>query len=694
MKQTIRILAPATALFTMGVVHAQQQPAGQLEEIVVTASKREENLQQVPVAITALNAEALERAGVNKLSDFIALTPNVSLRESYRAGEVFITVRGITTSQNGWSPVTYTVDGVQATSIDAINQGVLTDIERIEVLKGPQGVLYGAGAIAGAINVITKRPTNEFQYAAKTSYGNGEDFRVSAAVSGPLVEDKVLFRIGGYHRDFGGLIEDTDGHSLDSDRLSKVNARLLFELGPVSIDVSGSYTDAHSGAVPYQQISSPAFKDVFNDATRPTRGIRGYEDRTYKDVSARLDWDMGFATLTSVSGYSEIEQQLYGSATFVKPPTISIFGPAGGPADPFADAFQNTRNSFESYTQDLRLASSADVPLRWLVGASYVDRKAVDFLGLGGLLTSTLERSYLIARPDVRNDEAWGVYGEVNYDLTDQLTLTAGVRYDEDERDSTQYSDLALQTPVPTADGTVRQRSVDTKWQPKLVVSYRWTDDVMSYVSYTEGFRFGFYNTGNATAPESVKNYEIGLKSTLLEGRLRLNAAAFHEEYSDQQISVAIDTPPFRVTRNTPEQTFDGIELDASAALGAGFDASVGVGYIEADGELPPGVSRYSVNLAINQTTQIAPDWQWTSRVDYRRLGSYDNVLEGAVYSIASGNEVNLSTSLTHGPWSAGLFVRNAFDHRQATDLSIIGSTITRLVNMPRSYYLELSYRY
>mgnify|MGYP000615411158 CR=1 FL=1 len=238
MKQAIRALAPATALCVMGVVHAQQDSAGSLEEIVVTASKREENLQQVPVAITALSAEMLERAGVNKLSDFIALTPNVSLRESYRAGEVFITVRGITTTQNGWSPVTYTVDGVQATSIDAINQGVLTDIERIEVLKGPQGVLYGAGAIAGAINIITKKPTNDMEYAVKTSYGNGEDFRAPAAISGPIVEDKVLFRIGGYHRDFGGLIEDTDGRALDFDRISKVNARLLLELGPVSIDLA------------------------------------------------------------------------------------------------------------------------------------------------------------------------------------------------------------------------------------------------------------------------------------------------------------------------------------------------------------------------------------------------------------------------------------------------------------------------
>lgn len=584
----IRALAPATLLCAAGLAHAQEKSAGQLEEIIVTASKREENLQQVPVAITALNAEAIERAGVNKLSDFIALTPNVMLRDSsYRTGEVYITVRGVTTTQNGWSPVTYTVDGVQATSVDAINQGVLTDVERIEILKGPQGVLYGAGAIAGAINVITKKPTNEMEYAVKTSYGNGEDFRASAAVSGPIVEDKVLFRIGGYHRDFGGLIEDTDGEPLDFDRISKVSGRLLFELGPLSIDLGGSYADAHSGAVTTQRLSDVALKDVFNDATRPRRGIRGFEDRTYKDVSARLDWEMGFATLTSVSGYSKIDQHLYGTASFDKPPTTSAFGPLGGPDNPFADGFQNNGNNFESFTQDIRLASGVDAPFRWLLGASYVEREAVDRTNVGVLLVPTLDRLDMFVRPDVRNDEAWGAYGEVNYDVTDKLTLTAGARYDENRYDSTQYSELTLQTPVPTADGTVTLRSTDSKWQPKLVMTYQWTDDVMGYASYTEGFRFGFYNFGNETEPESVKNYEVGLKTTLMGGTLRLNTAVFHEKYSDQQRNIVIAVPPFKLTDNIPEQSFDGLEVEISALLGAGFGVSAGLGYLEADGEMP-----------------------------------------------------------------------------------------------------------
>lgn len=690
------VLAPTMMLCSVGLAQAQQPAGGILEEIVVTANKREENLQRVPVAVTALSAETIERAGIKKVSDFIALTPNVMLRDSFRAGEVFITVRGITTAQNGWSPVTYTVDGVQATSLDAINQGVLTDIERIEVLKGPQGVLYGAGAIAGAINVITKKPTEQTEYSAKVSYGNGEDFRASAAVSGPIVEDKVLFRLGGYYRDFGGLVEDTDGHALDFDEIGKLSGRLLFNLDTVSLDLTASYADARSGAATQQKLPDQALRDVFNEQTRPSRGLRSAEDRSYKDASARLDWDMGFATLTSVSGYSKIEQVLHGTFSWGKPPTSSLFGPVGGPNDPFADAFQHTLNNYESFSQDVRLASRTDAPLRWLIGAAYVDREAVDFLGGGGVLASG-QQLYLLMRPDLRNDEAWGVYGEVNYDVTDQLTLTAGTRYDRNDYDSTQYTDLTLQTPVPTFDGLLTQRSRDSKWQPKLVATYQWTDDILSYVSYTEGFRFGFYSAGGPTAPESVKNYEVGLKTTLLEGRLRFNTAVFHEEYSEQQSTNFVPTPPFRVTGNIPASTLDGFEVETSAVLPAGFDASLGVGYIEADtvtGKTPFGLSKYSVNLAINQTTQIGVDWELISRADYRRLGSYRTGNDADPFTIIPSDEVNLSTSLRHGAWTASLFVKNLLDHRQATSFVALGAEYFRFVNTPRAYYLELSWRY
>ena len=157
------------------VVHAQTQ----IEEIVVTARHRQESLQDVPIAVTAFDAAKIEAAGITDINGFVNLTPNFIAREAFRSGVTFLTIRGITTGQQGFAPITYVVDGVKASSLDAVNQGVLFDLERIEVLKGPQSALYGAGAIAGAVNVITKGPTDEFEGKVKLGYAEGERFHLS-----------------------------------------------------------------------------------------------------------------------------------------------------------------------------------------------------------------------------------------------------------------------------------------------------------------------------------------------------------------------------------------------------------------------------------------------------------------------------------------------------------------------------------
>ena len=259
-----------------------------LEEIVVTSRKREENLQAVPDSVTAFDAVTIENAGIDDVQDFIDLTPNISIRETFRAGVTFITMRGITTGQQGWAPVTYVVDGVQAGSLDAINQGALMDIERIEVLKGPQGALYGAGAIAGAINVVTKKPTNEMEGRIKGSYARANDIKLSGAISGPLVEDKILFRIGAYYRNTDGLIKSTDGVGLDFEEQATIRGRLLFNFEDVTIDLQASYSDITAGAADQELVSSADLLEVFDTpaAPGPARGIVGKENRTFTEISA------------------------------------------------------------------------------------------------------------------------------------------------------------------------------------------------------------------------------------------------------------------------------------------------------------------------------------------------------------------------------------------------------------------------
>lgn len=707
LNKTVQRLIASTALsltlITPNITVAQEDTSALvLDEIVVTSRKREENLQAVPDSVTAFSATTIENAGIDTVEDFINLTPNINIRETFRSGVTFMTIRGITTGQQGWAPVTYMVDGVQAGSLDAINQGALTDVERIEVLKGPQGALYGAGAIAGAINVVTKKPTNEMEYSAKASYGNGNDVKLSSAVSGPIVEDKVLFRIGGYYRNSDGLIESTDGVGLDFEEQASIKGRLIFDFENLTIDLRGSYSDVNAGAADQELVSSADLIDEFDTpaAPGPARGIVGEENRDMTEFSAKIDWETDLGTLTSVTGYSDINQNLFGSTSFAKPPALSILGfSVGANGDAFADSYQYLEDNIESFTHDIRFTSDSDQRLRWMVGASYLDRQIVNVLEIGGVFAgggdiqdNLLSFAYL---PDVRNDEAWGVYGQVNYDITERLELTAALRFDKDTYDTTRYSDSTLKTPVPAADGvTITQKASDDKWQPKVQLAYSWTDDVMTYVTYAEGFRFGFFNTGNLTAPEKTQNYELGFKVTLAEGRVRLNGAVFHIDYSDQQITTVTNTAPFRQTTNIPESNINGGELEFVALVAEGLELSGGLGITDAKikgGGRSPGTPDYSVNLSANYTRPITDKWDVNARIDYRHQGSY-LILDGTGTSNKVGEKdyVNIRLKFRTDNWAIGAFADNLFDERQAEDFGFVGTGYVRSNSQPRSYGVEL----
>jgi len=690
------------AMPMQGAIAAEDDNILVLEEIVVTSRKRAENLQAVPDAITAFDSVAIENAGIDDVQDFIDLTPNISMRETFRAGVTFITIRGITTGQQGWAPATYVVDGVQASSLDAINQGALVDIERIEVLKGPQGALYGAGAIAGAINIVTKKPTNEQEISLKASYGNGNDIKLSGAVSGPLVEDKVLFRLGGYYRNTDGLIKSTDDVDLDFEEQISVRGRLIFDLEDITLDLRASYSDITAGAAAQELVTSAGLLDVFDTPATPgpARGIVGEENRRFVELSAKIDWETEYGTFTSVSGYSDINQDLFGSATWAKPPTNSIFGfPVGNPGDDFADSFQDLSDNFESFTQDIRFASNSDQRLRWMVGMSYLDRKVLNLLSVGGLLQGTerVEANLVrfLNRPDVRNDKAWGFYGQANYDITDKLELTMALRYDKNNYDSTQYTDLTLETVVPTPDGIATLEASNDKWQPKIQLAYQWNDDVMTYATYAEGFRYGFFNTGNLTAPESTKNFEVGFKSMLAEGRVRLNGALFHIDYSDQQFTSIIGEAPFRLTTNVPESNINGGELELVALIAEGLELSGGLGITDAKllgGLRSPSTPDYSVNLAVSYATQVTDEWDVFTRVDYRRQGSFIIIDGGGTrFEVSEKDYVNAAVKFRNDKWSIGIYANNLFDERQANDFGFLGIGYVRSNSLPRSYGIEAS---
>lgn len=672
--------------------------ATQLDAVIVTSRKRSEPLQSVPDAVTVFTANTIEQAGIEKISDFLQLTPNATIRDDYRAGVSYITLRGISTGDMGWAPVTYLIDGVPAGSNDLINLGALVGIERIEVLKGPQSALYGSGAIAGAINIITRAPDDQFRAQGRLSYGNGDDRKAVLSLSGP-VSEQISYRIDAYHRDSDGLIKSDDGQPVDFDRTTDIRGKLHFDLEPVKIDVSLHGVRSNAGAATQQFLASAEAIDRYDD-TRVERGYVGHQTRRALEASVKLDWDLGFANLTSITAHSRLDQDMIGTASWQKPPATGLCGAVGAAGEPF-DCLQDISDDFRVTSQDLRLTSHSDQRLRWLVGGSYLRRRALDTMLIGGATAVSGEDasfSSLVAdRIDLRRDRIYGLYGQLNYDVTAALEATFALRYDRNDYSTTRYTDYSLEQIWPTDDGQLRQDARATAWQPKYQLSYHWTPQLMTYASVARGFRSGYFNSGTLTAPEKTWNYELGAKSTLLDGRAQLDAALFHIDYSDQQYTSIIATPPYRATTNIPSTNIDGLELEGALRLGRYWQAGSGLGLLRArndGGYDAPYTPRYTFNASLGYQRPLpGAGWLLDGRLDYRVQGSQYLGL-GEQYRIGSKDYLNLRLGIGKAGWQMALYAKNLTDTRQAYKVDNVGFGYIRVLNAPRSYGVEFSFDY
>lgn len=718
-------LLGAISLFPAGPLQAQE--GSLIQEITVTARKREESLQEVPDPITVFTSEAIANAGIQTVGDFMAMAPNLTLRDNspFRSGDIKISMRGIGNGQQGWAPVTYVVDGVPADSLDVISGGMLVDIERIEVLRGPQSALYGAGAIAGAINVITQRPTNEPEYGVRLAYGKGNDKRISAKASGAIVEDKLLYRVNAVYRDSDGLIDSaSNGINLDFEEQSQVQGRFIATpREDLELDFRVKYIDETNGSTYQDKLSDPALIETRNATTAARRRFPGTDERELLNMSLRIQWDLSWATLSSVTGYSDIDQRVYASVCWDDPDSPAVdkdpmapgtqvgclLGGAAGEPDAYGsaaapgqviDQIFDSLDNFETLTQDFRIVSPTEQRLRWLAGAQLLEREAFD--GFDVILL-TAPNVPVIGFPqwDKREDSWWGVYTQLSYDVLDDLEITFAGRYDDNEYKNTGYTNRNRGAVAPVFDenGALidTQRQSASKFQPKVQLSYDWNDNLMTYASWSKGFRAGFFNTGGFTLPEETTNYEIGFKTTLPDAGLIFNVTGFHIDYSNQQFSTLLSVPPFRASVTIPETDIDGVEVESMWRATRSLTLSASAGWLDAvsrNGTRPP----------------IAPEWTMNAQADFKYpLGnSRDLVIHGDyryTSSIFLGqNEqsrltpkeyVNLRFGLQDIHWDAAVFVNNLLDTREpAAEVFLSASGYIRSQNRPRTYGVEVGFKF
>lgn len=514
-------VAAAAAWGSVPLTQAQDG-AFMIEEVVVTARKRAENLQEVPIAITAIDEQTLQRAGVERAADYIGLIPNVTLVDTANVGDTQVSIRGIVSTRDAESTFAYVVDGVLSTNPNSFNEE-LFDVEQIEVLKGPQGALYGRNAVAGAILVTTRQPGNEFEAKISGGVGNQDASKVGASISGPLVEDTLFGRLAfSSRRDDGSYRNSLTGRdgTVDFVEDDSVRGRMVWNVNEdLTLDFRAGYSEVKGGAINFNAVfaipqfeaafGSPQFFADVNDLDfNFTFNVPGENEQETRDFAIKADWDLGIADLVASVAYSDLDEYLLSDGTsatfygyeitpacqsdratlnsFTRPDLFGeFFQPFGvlppGPETDFqgvygpytalsCDGYQYQERNQEDLSLDLRLMSNSTGPLSWIGGVYFAEIKREVVVAYGADQNQGFLRQPYIdpTGPNPTDLLFWdkfdtsvrSVYGQLEFDLSDTMEIAFALRYDNEKRE--------VDNQVPNVNGSGLNINLPGKINPAL----------------------------------------------------------------------------------------------------------------------------------------------------------------------------------------------------------------------------------
>lgn len=684
------LIAASVCVAVVAPVPAWSQAQDALEEVVVTARKRDESLHDVPVAVNAFSAAEIESAGIQRPQDFIQLTPNMTMVQTQNQGTSFITVRGISQARNSEPSIAVLIDGVAMANPSAFNQE-LFDVEHIEVLKGPQGALYGRNAIGGAIIIRTQEPGDELAGKLTVGYDSGPGFKGRASVGGPINESKTLkFVASGSYFKTDGYIENEYLHrEADPFRDASGRVKLLWEPSDaLKTDLRVYYSEVHTQAL-YFNIT----QDV-NDTSLPVRvNNAGVDERNLKGASLKLDFETGIGTFTSITAFDHIDELLTGDQFDFLPPAESVYTKFGiGP-----DQAQHQFLDVDAWSQEVRLASTIGEKLRTIVGAYYINTNR--FISTGNVFddeSGTVPRVERTPLPylapqytylaDLQNNDAWAVFADLTYDFTSQWQGDVSLRYDQDHRVNTTRTpqDFIPPTLVGIASpGQVRTKTWDDL-QPKVTLRFQPNETWNFYGGYSRGFRSGGFNqtgVGSAGIPgiddlfdqETADTFEVGAKGQFLERRLSTSFSAYHTTAKGSYYFVFDPNTSTQNLGNLDKVDYAGFELELSARPAEGLDAYVRFGYTDSEikesrraatdvGNQAPLVSEYTINVGTQYRMPFGSSGlSGVIRADWERIGpTYwypDNFTKRDPVDL-----VNLRIGVEHASWSLTAWSRNLFN--------------------------------
>jgi iron complex outermembrane recepter protein len=628
---TVETPPPAPAAAPIGV-----------EEIVVTAQRREERLQDVPIAVTALSAEQLTNSGITTTQDLPALTPTLAL--SQNVGAFLPRLRGVGGSFTGAgienSVATY-VDGVYYAASPA-SIFSLAGVERIEVLKGPQGTLFGRNATGGLIQIVTKKPSETFGGTLSVNYGNYETLGADGYITGGLAPGLAMDFA--FHASTQGEGYGTERFlNIDTNRTDRdiaFRSQMLYTGQRTTARLSADYSELEGS--PSSVTRSPYDLSVFGPflpGLSPWDGSANVPYRVHSKnygLSLTVNHELPFADLVSITAgrYSE----LFSQQDTDKSP---------------ADALSVTISPEErTFSQELQLISKPDSPISWILGLYYYDGKAeynpLD-QGRGPVFAPVAIQRY-ITHQDTRSGAA---FGQVTVPLGETTRATAGLRYTTDEKRfrGEQVNILANGGVVPVASRPWTRDSHDAiTW--RLSVDHHFTPDIMGYVSYNRGFKSGGFNSTAITAPpfepEQLDAYEVGLKAEFFDRRVSFNPSLFYYDYRDLQITTFTNQGLPLFTNGESAEIY-GLDLDFTARPVENLTIRGGLALIHHEfGDLPgtafvkpntppvPG----SVNTIGNGKGKRVPftaDWAATLAADYEIPVSFGKLTLSGTYNHSDG---------------------------------------------------------
>ncbi|MCC7412483.1 MAG: TonB-dependent receptor [Gammaproteobacteria bacterium] len=727
-------LAPAAVLMACTAIAPYPSPAatgasdtGALEEVVVTARKREESLQRIPVSVSVLTGEAIDRTFADNMQDLEGMAPNVVI-DTFNAfpNSASISIRGIshTEIEKSFDPaVGVIVDGVfLGTNAQAMIDNF--DLQRVEVLRGPQGTLFGKNTIGGAINVIRKRPAHERSADLTYASSSFDRHEAKAAFNVPVSDALALRLSGSYAVSDGHLTNTVDGEDISGVDVATIRAAALFTptdgfeiyLNVDHVRDRGELAGLRNENLPTQLFSLPGLLGLaptfpgYPADTGPLDEVRTDligrgADYDTTGVSVEMNWDRSRYLLTSITAYRDVDEDVFNDFDTEN-----------------AVAFNSRRvQAHEQFTEELRFTSQWSDRYDLVAGlyyywADYSLDQTIDllndFIVCGSLPGAFASFGCTQNGGAAQTTTSWAVFAQGNVYVTERLRLTLGGRYTWEEKEFEA-------TPITFPVGSLGSATDDESWAeftPRAGLDFQWNDNVLLYTSYAEGFKSGGYNgrAGTVTSvgpyePEFITTYEIGFKSEWFERRLRLNGAAFYNDYEDLQVELLRAAPggtgQETVVENVAAAETYGFELELLArpvqaltlrgtfgvleAKYEEFVADIGLGGVTDNSDLEmrkaPSV-QYSIGASYARpfadagTLLLDLNYRWVDEL-HTTTQNFDFGVRPSVGNL----DAAIGLEGVSGTWKLSVFGRNLTDERYIIDALAAGPLLSfSSVNVPR----------